>query len=81
VAEVPWHVFGTSRCPHCGSEVPVVRLLQGGHECAPELRGAHELARLDEQVEALHFEIDEFLDSPTGRKQLAFARWCREHRG
>jgi hypothetical protein len=81
VAETPWHVFGMSRCPRCGIQVPVVRLLRGGHECDPYDQRAHEAAQLEERLELLHLEVEEFLRSAEGRKRLAFARWCREHRG
>jgi hypothetical protein len=71
-------VQGTSRCPRCGSAVPVGELLAGVHECDIAQRARHEASQLDEQAELLHFELEEFLRSTEGRRRLAFARWCRE---
>ena len=76
----PWYAVGTSQCPRCGVGVPVARLLGGGHECDPFDRSMHEAAQLGEQLEVLLVEIEEFLRSVEGQKQLAFARWYREHR-
>ncbi|MGH3019503.1 MAG: hypothetical protein ACRDNR_04995 [Gaiellaceae bacterium] len=75
----PWHVFGTSQCPRCGADVPVAQLLRSGHRCDPAELEAREAAELQARLAAVHPEIADFLDSPAGRKQLAFARWCREH--
>ena len=75
----PWHVFGTSQCPRCGADVPVAQLLRGGHRCDPaelEARGAEQVYG---RLAAVHAEIADYLESPAGRTQLAFARWCREH--
>lgn len=75
----PWHVFGTSQCPQCGADVPVAQLLRGGHRCDPAELEAREAEQLHARLEAVHVEIADYLDSPAGRKQLAFAHWCREH--
>jgi hypothetical protein len=32
-----------------------------------------------EQIELMHFEVDEFLRSREARSRLAFVQWCREH--
>lgn len=57
----------------------MAQLLRGGHRCDPAELEAREAAELQARLAAVHPEIADFLDSPAGRKQLAFARWCREH--
>ena len=48
----------------------------GLHECRPE----HVIDRQVEQARrALDRELDDFLDSPEAKNQLAFERWCRDH--
>jgi hypothetical protein len=79
VVDRPWYVVGTSQCPQCGVEVPGARLLGRAHECDPFDRSMHEAAQLGKQLEVLLFEIKEFLRSAEGKKELAFARWYREH--
>jgi hypothetical protein len=75
----PWHVFGTSQCPHCGADVPVAQLLRGGHRCDPDDLEAHEAEQLQARLAAVHVEIADYLESPAGQSHLAFACWCREH--
>jgi hypothetical protein len=79
MSDAPWHVFGTSQCPRCGADVPVAQLLRGGHRCDPAELEAREAEQLRARLAAVHAEIADYLASPAGRAQLAFARWCREH--
>jgi hypothetical protein len=78
VSDATWHVFGARQCPDCGAQVQVEELLQGTHACDPFAQQAHEAAQIAVQVELLQLEVDEFLRSPPGLSQAAFARWCRE---
>jgi hypothetical protein len=49
------------------------------HVCDPGDLLAQEAVRLAEQIELMHFEIDEYLRSGSGRRKSRFAQWCREH--
>jgi hypothetical protein len=75
----PWHLLGTTDCPRCGANVPVAELLHSEHRCDPAEIEAHEAEQLRIEAAGIHVEIAEHLGTLAGRKQLAFARWCREH--
>ena len=47
--------------------------------CDPYDLLAHEAKRVAEQIELMHFEIHEYLQSSGGRRRSRFAQWCREH--
>jgi hypothetical protein len=79
MGDTPRRLFGNLRCPECGTGVPATELLRGLHACDPDALEAHEAALLLEQIELMHFEVDEFLRSREARSRLAFVQWCREH--
>lgn len=79
MGDTPRRLFGTIRCPECGTSVSTTEFLRGMHACDPDELEAHQAAVLLEQIELMHFELEEFLSGPKARSRLAFARWCREH--
>jgi hypothetical protein len=79
MADAAWHLHRQTRCADCGVGISLAEVLQETHVCDPDDRLAHEAVLLAEQIELLHFEIDEYLRSHEGQRQSRFARWCREH--
>jgi hypothetical protein len=57
----------------------VAQLLRGRHRCDPAELEAYEADQLHASLTAVHAEIADYLESPAGQTQLAFARWCREN--
>ena len=79
VGNAPWQLYDTGRCIRCGVCVPPADVLRDTHVCDAYDLLAHEAKRVAEQIELMHFEIDEYLRSSGGRRKSRFAQWCREH--
>ena len=79
MGDTPRRLFGTIRCPECGTSVSATVFLRGLHACEPDDLEAHQAALLLEQIDLMHLEVDEFLRSREARSRLAFAQWCRDH--